>query len=228
MRRRPRLPATLIAPLLAFVLIAAAGCGSPGAQAPSPDSDPAGAGTEPPSAEGTETDTGSGEQGPVLTLIYSHPGTGLTLGVPEGWEVYPLEDAVVAMISPVRGEEDFFRENIMVTADDQFPDLTLERYVEVLADEVKNRYPDTETLESGDITIADAEGRWMVDRFTGPKGEARVYRVVLVREGTAYVLHGTAPVWTFDDYRPVFEAVARSATWIDPRLGDDAEPGDQP
>ena len=133
----------------------------------------------------------------MLTLIYSHPGTGLTLGVPEGWEVYPLEDAVVAMISPVRGEEDFFRENIMVTADDQFPDLTLERYVEVLADEVKNRYPDTETLESGDITIADAEGRWMVDRFTGPKGEAWVYRVVLVREGTAYVLHGTAPVWTF-------------------------------
>lgn len=219
MRRRLR----LLAPLLALLLIAVAGCGGPRSQAPSAGTDPAradqaGAESEPPGSEDGESD----DEEPLLTLIYSHPATGLTLGVPEGWAVYPLEDAVVAMISPQRGEEDFFRENILVTADDQFEDLTPDRYAEALAEEVRNRYPDTETLESGDITISGAEGRWLVDRFTGLKGEARVYRAVLVREEVAYVLHGTAPVWTFDDYRPVFEAVARSITWVEPPADDEA------
>ncbi|WP_374713285.1 hypothetical protein [Symbiobacterium terraclitae] len=204
MRRSVR----LLWPLAALLLLVAAGCAAPEVQAPPASGDQTGAEvTEPP-------EDGAGDaQGPQLTLTYTHPETGLTLGVPEGWTAYPVEDAVVAMISPAKGEEDFFRENLLVTADDQFPDPTLESYVEALADEVRRRYPDTETLESGDITIAGIEGRWLVDRFTGPKGEARVYRVVLVRDAVAYVFHGTAPTWTFDTYRPVFEAVVESATW---------------
>ncbi|MBP2019073.1 hypothetical protein J2Z79_002489 [Symbiobacterium terraclitae] len=198
----------LLWPLAALLLLLAAGCAAPGTEAPPAAGNRAGAGVAEPPGEGD-----AGGQGPQLTLTYTDPETGLTLGVPEGWFAYPVEDAVVAMISPAKGEEDFFRENLLVTADDQFPDPTLETYVEALEDEVRRRYPDTETLESGDITVAGIEGRWLVDRFTGPKGEARVYRVVLVRDGVAYVLHGTAPVWTFDAYRPVFEAVAQSAAW---------------
>ncbi|WP_374713058.1 hypothetical protein [Symbiobacterium terraclitae] len=198
----------LLWPLAALLLLLAAGCAAPGTDAPPAAGNRAGAGLAEPPGEGDAEG-----QGPQLTLTYTHPETGLTLGVPEGWFAYPVEDAVVAMISPAKGEEDFFRENLLVTADDQFPDPTLETYVEALEDEVRRRYPDTETLESGDITVAGIEGRWLVDRFTGPKGEARVYRVVLVRDGVAYVLHGTAPVWTFDAYRPVFEAVAQSAAW---------------
>jgi len=229
MRRRLRLLAPLLASVLALLLLALAGCGAPPGPASSTGGDPAGAENEPPSPKEEEEPS---EHDSLLTLIYSHPPTGLTVGVPEGWELYPLEDAVAAMISPERGEEDFFRENVLITADDQFPDVTLDTYTEALAEEVRSRYSDTETLESGDITISGVEGRWMVDRFTGEKGEARVYRVVLVRGSTAYVLHGTAPVWTFEDYRPIFEAVARSITWVEPRTATEgAKPGaagDQP
>lgn len=196
-------------PLVALLLLAAAGCAAPQTQTPPASGDQPGADVTEPSSDGLGQ-----EKDPLLTLTYTHPETGLSLGVPEGWTAYPVEDAVVAMISPQNGEEDFFRENLLVTADDQFPDPTLEAYEEALAAEVRRRYPDTETLESGDITIAGIQGRWLVDRFTGPKGDARVYRVVLVRDGVAYVFHGTAPTWTFDTYRPLFEAVARSATWV--------------
>ena len=210
MRRRLR----LLAPLLAILLLTAAGCGEPEAQGPAAGGDQTDVQSEPPAEGEGQQD---GQQIP-LTLVYSHPDTGLTLGVPEGWVVYPLEDAVVALISPERGEEDFFRENILVTADGQFPDPALDVYVEALEQEVRHRYPDTETLESGEATVGGVPARWIVDRFTGEKGETRVYRVVLVRDGIAYVLHGTAPVWTFDDYRPVFEAVAQSITWVEPRV----------
>ena len=208
MRRSVR----ILWPLVALLLLTAAGCGLSETKTPSAAGDQTGARVTDPQQGGAAE-----EQEPRLTLTYTHPETGLTLGVPEGWTAHPVEDAVVAMISPQNGEEDFFRENILVTADDEFPDPTLDAYVEALAAEVRRRYSDTETLEAGDITLDGIQGRWMIDRFTGPKGDARVYRVVLVREGTAYVLHGTAPVWTFDDYRPVFEAVAQSITWVEPR-----------
>ncbi|MFO7273375.1 MAG: hypothetical protein DIU55_000750 [Bacillota bacterium] len=218
MRRRLR----LLLPLLVLAFFAAAGCGTGARPVPAAGGGEAGVTAED-AAPGSEAGQDENPEIP-LTLTYSHPDTGLTLTAPEGWTVYPLEEAVVALISPQRGEEDFFRENILVTADDQFPDPTLDRYVAALEAEVRNRYPDTETLESGDLTIAGVPGRWLVDRFTGEKGEARVYRVVLIRDGTAYVLHGTAPVWTFDSYRPIFEAVARSITWVEPPVEDEAAP----
>lgn len=205
MRRRYPLLALLLAFLL---LIAAAGCSSPPP-------------TEPTEAEGPEAsepaEAGGEEPEEVeLTQSFVDRDTGLTFGVPELWTAVPTEDAVITLLSPQNGEEDFFLENVVVVADDQFEDLTMEAYLEALNFEVRNRYPDTETLESGDMTIAGLPAHWMVDRFTGPKGEARVYRVVIIREAVAYVLHGTSPVWSFDRYRPVFEAIAQSVTWVDP------------
>jgi len=181
------------------------------------ESVPAGEEAEaPPEAPSESTTAGAESEEVQLTQTYTDPQTGLSFGVPDQWAAYPVEDAVVAMISPQNGEEDFFRENVLVTADEQFADRTLERYVEALNAEVRARYPDTETLESGDTTVAGLPARWLVDKFTGPKGETRVYRVVLVREQVAYVFHGTAPVWSFDKYRSVFEAMAQSIHWGEP------------
>lgn len=219
MRRRP----WLLFLLLAFLLLSAVGCSS--AQTPAP---------EPSEKEGSEpaesAASAGGEETEEVELIqtFADPKTGLTLGVPDKWTAVPMVDAMITLISPQNGEEDFFLENAVVTADDQFEDLTMEAYLEALNLELRNRYPDTETLESGDITIADLPAHWMVDKFTGPKGEARVYRVVVIRENVAYVLHGTSPVWSFDRYRPVFEAIAKSATWVDPASLGPSESAAQP
>ncbi|MEW8977390.1 MAG: hypothetical protein AB2385_03210 [Symbiobacterium sp.] len=227
-----RLRSSLLALLLTTLVLLAAGCDGPRARTPAVENagpehvsdapTPAvGGGSEP--AEGEdEDDVGSS----LLALTYVDPETGLSVGIPGDWAAYETEDAVVVMVSPQVGEDDIFLENVVVTADDHFPDPTLDVYVEAMEAEVRNRYPDTETLESGDIVVSGVPGRWMVDRFTAPKGEARVYRTVLVREGIAYVIHGTALAPTFDKYRPIFEAVVRSVTWVEPDAGSgDAEGG---
>lgn len=159
----------------------------------------------------------SQKKGVTLKQVYSDEKTGLTVQTPIYWEATMKDDALAVFLSPQNGVEDLYRENVVITADDQFENLTLAAYLKALADEIRNRYPDTETLESGEVEIDSIMGHWMVDSFTGSKGPAKVYRVVLVREGVAYVFHGTAPTQTFDElYRPIFEAMARSIHWPKP------------
>lgn len=158
----------------------------------------------------------TGQKAPTLAQGYQDPKTGLVVKTPYGWEAAPYEGAVVALLSPPAGAEDIFRENVLITYDDQFKNLNLAAYLKALAHDVRQRYPDTQTVESGEIEIAGIMGHWMIDTFTGAKGPSKVYRVVLIREGAAYVFHGTAPVATFDRYRPIFEAIARSITWPKP------------
>ncbi|MFZ5813845.1 MAG: hypothetical protein ACOY93_00900 [Bacillota bacterium] len=205
----------LLLPLLAALL---AGCGTPAAKK----------GTEPPAQTGEQGGAKTGEapapssdpqaekKGPVLKQLYTDEKTGLSVRTPILWEAGEKEGTVVVLISPQNGVEDLFRENIVITADDQFKDLTLAAYLKALGEEIRKRYPDTQTLESGEVEIDGILSHWMVDAYTGPKGPARVYRVVVIREQVAYVFHATAPEQTFELYRPTFEAIARSIAWPKP------------
>lgn len=142
---------------------------------------------------------------------FEDPATGIALQVPKGWNATPgLNESIVAMISPLNGEEDLFQENAILFVDKQFKDPTMKSYLEALAAEVRKRYPDTKTLEEGDMPVNGVDAHWLVDSFSGPKGPMKVYRLVLVHKETAYVLHGTSPAQTFDRYRPNFEAIGKS------------------
>lgn len=210
----------IVLPLLLALL---AGCTSAPKEAEKPASQEPKAGET--RAGQSETDPKGGEtaakqepekKAPSLSQGYQDPRTGLVVKSPYGWEAAPYEEAVVALLSPSAGEEDIFRENVLITYDDQFKDLTMASYLKALAYDVRQRYPDTETVESGEVEIAGLMGHWMVDTFTGAKGPSKVYRVVVIREPGAYVLHGTAPVATFDRYGPIFEAIAKSMAWPKP------------
>lgn len=199
----------LAALLLVFLLPAAAGCG--------------------PQEAPMETAREAGESGPEeeeyeLTQLFQDPVTGLTVRVPEDWLAFRVEGAVVALLSPLSGDEDFYQENVLITADDQFPEMDMPAYLEALDYDVKQRYPDTQTLESGEIEIGSIPAHWQVDAFTGPKGPARVYRVVIIRDQVAYVFHATALEYTFEKYRPLFEAIAATMEWQAPGAAGDAQP----
>jgi len=188
----------LAALLLALLLLGAAGCHP----------------RETPPETGQEAgEAGADEKEFELTQLFRDPVTGLSVRVPEDWLAFQVEGAVVALLSPLSGDEDFFQENILITADDQFPDMTMPAYLEALEYDVKQRYPDTRTLESGELEIDSLPAHWHVDAFTGPKGPAMVYRVVIIREQVGYVFHATALEYTFDKYRPLFEAIAGTISW---------------
>lgn len=158
----------------------------------------------------------SEQKAPTLSQGYQDPKTGLVVKSPHGWQAAPYEGAVVALLSPAANEDDIFQENVLITHDDQFKNLNMAAYLKALAYDVRQRYPDTQTLESGEIEIAGTMAHWLVDSFTGPKGPTKVYRVVVIKAPSAYVLHGTAPAATFDRYRPTFEAIAASMAWPKP------------
>lgn len=211
LRRKDRL--LMLLPLLLVTLLV--GCSKPaGSPAPGGES----SSDKKPAASKAGAGPSDSATSPAVQFPqrYEDDKTGLTIGVPEGWVATPYQEALVALISPQNGEEDFFLENLLITADDQFKDLTLASYLKALAAEVRKRYPDTQTLESGEVEVAGIAGHWMVDSFTGSKGATQVYRVVLVNGPVAYVLHGTAPVQSFERYRPIFEAMAQSVTWESP------------
>lgn len=199
----------IVLPLLLALL---AGCG--GKAAENGGESPTGeANTGPRAVEPGETK----EKKPAaLPQSYADERTGLTLKTPYGWTAAPYEGALVALISPSAGEEDIFLENVLITYDDQFKNLNMAAYLKALAYDVRQRYPDTNTEESGEIEIDGIMGHWMIDTFTGPKGPSKVYRVVLIKEPAAYVFHGTAPAGTFDRYKPIFEAIAASIAWPEP------------
>lgn len=205
-----RLRTRLAALLTGLLLLTAAGCSSQSgkSQADAPQTE---------SEQESKGDGNTHETEPSasvkLPLSYSDPKTGIALSLPDGWTANAQDGAVVALISPQNGNEDFFRENVLITADDQFQNLTMDAYLKAMDHEVRQRYADTKTEESGEIEIDGLKGHWQVDAFTGTKGLSRVYRVVLIRETVAYVFHATAPAYTFDRYRPVFEAIARSIHW---------------
>lgn len=171
-------------------------------------------------SETAEPETGEKQpekKGVALNQLFTDEQTGLSLQAPLYWEAVMKDGAVVVLVSAQNGPEDLYRENVMITADHQFKDLTLAAYLKALTAEVRKRYPDTETLENGEVEVDGIRGHWLVDSFTLPNsGPAKVYRVVLVREAAAYVFHGTSPAPTFDLYRPVFEAMAKSMTWSRP------------
>ncbi len=218
--RSPRVPfgRWLVVPLL-FLLLA--GCSRPessdGTGDPAKGSDASAAQTTGKGTKGKPASDAAEEEGPALEQTFHDDQGRIELKVPEGWEAMGYEGALVALISPQNGEEDFFRENLLVTHDTEFENLTFPRYLKALEVEVRNRYPDTETLESGEIEIAGEMAHFLVESFTSLKGPAKVYRVVILRGSTAYVLHATAPVQSFDRYRPIFEAIAKSVTFPEPK-----------
>lgn len=204
----------LAAFLLVLLLLGAAGCRSGGTDAP-PETDP------------EAGETAQEEEEFELPQLYLDPATGLAVRLPEDWIAALMDDAVVALLSPLNGEEDFFQENVVITADDQFPDLTMPAYLEALEYNVRQIYGDTQTLESGELEIDSLPAHWQVDAFTSAKGPARVYRVVIIREQVAYVFHATALEYTFDRYRPLFEAIAASIHWPPPEAaGETGETGE--
>lgn len=204
----------IVLPLLLAVL---AGCGgkavengggSTGGETPTGESK-----LDPKAAEEVQTKE---EKPAALPQSYVDEKTGLTVKTPYGWTAAPYEGALVALISPSAGEDDIFLENVLITHDDQFKNLSMAAYLRALAYDVRQRYPDTETVESGEIEIDGIMGHWMIDTFTGSKGPSKVYRVVLIQEPAAYVFHGTALAATFDRYKPIFEAIATSMAWPEP------------
>jgi len=210
--------------LLAVVLVA--GCSRPAAKAPASEEKAEAASGEAVSADPPKQEAGSGEQAaaasgtaaaPELDQTFDDPQGRMSLKAPAGWLAYGYEGAVVALVSPQNGVDDFFLENVLVTADAQFEDLTFPRYMKALEAEVRKRYPDTQQVETGEIEVDGQTAHFLVESFTSDKGPAKVYRVVIIRETTAYVLHATAPVQTFDRYRPIFEAMARSITFPKPQ-----------
>lgn len=197
--------------LLPLALLLLAGCSSaPAKKAEAPSE------KTPASQADSSTGKESEKKGPSLSLTYTNEQTGLNLKTPSGWEAQPVEGALVALISPQNGVEDLFRENILITRDDKFPAPTMASYLQALSQEVRKRYADTETAESGEIEIDGIMAHWMVDTFTGPKGPSKVYRVVLLKDSVPYVFHATALAPTFDLYRPTFEAIAKSISWPKP------------
>jgi hypothetical protein len=203
---------------LPLLLLLFAGCGK--AQAPASTSAPKAAepqATAPKATDAKESQAKAGEAQKIsLVQTYKDEKTGLAVSIPANWTAVPYEGALMALISPATGEDDIFRENVLITHDDAFKNLSLAAYLKALAYDVRQKYPDTQTLESGEIEIGGLQGHWLIDSFTGPKGPAKVYRVVLIKDAAAYVFHGTAPVQTFDRYRPVFETIARSIAWPKP------------
>lgn len=195
--------------LLPLAISLLAGCSSAGKNKDAAPSESAPKGAQSTSKE-------SEKKGPDLPLNYTDQQTGLTLKTPSGWEAAPYEGAVIALISPQNGVEDLFRENILITRDDKFPSPNMLSYLQALAQEVRKRYPDTETVESGEVEIDGMMAHWMIDSFTGPKGAAKVYRVVFLKDSVPYVLHATALAPTFDLYRPAFEGIAKSIAWPKP------------
>lgn len=211
--RRSTIAHWLLLPLLLALLV---GCG--GGSTPKTGTDPAK--SDAPASDTTEPEgvkTQPEQKGVTLKQHFTDEQTGLSIQAPLYWETSWKEGALVVLVSALNGPEDLYRENVVIIADDQFKDLTLVSYLKALATEVRERYPDTETLESGEIEVDGIIGHWLVDSFTLPRtGPAKVYRVVLVKESVAYVFHGTSPNLTFDLYRPSFEAMAKSMTWSKP------------
>lgn len=136
---------------------------------------------------------------------FSPEGAPFSLEVPADWEIEG--GLVTAIVSPLEGPKDTFRENFKISVSPFAPGMTLDQYV-------KNSltiYAKIWTVkEQRETTLGGVPATYvLLDQKIGPV-TTRVAKYFLAHEGQAMVLSGAAEPKAFERYAPTFARMAQS------------------
>lgn len=147
--------------------------------------------------------------------LYENSKAGYRVLYYNQWTVEQVEgiDAVV-FLSPLEGERDTSRENVVVFVTELKPgDSTdIHQYVERDLTAMKEQNPELRVIESTAVTLADSPAHKVV-YITGKEtgGELNItVQVGTIKEDTLYLLTYISVISTYNKYLPIFEKMVDS------------------
>ena len=170
--------------ILLVLLAFAAGCASPGQNAPSTSSD-------------------KKEQG---FLVYEDKAYGVRMGYAADWQQKEQEGTIVSFLSPKSSSSDPFQENINLVMNDlSGQQISLDDYTTASLETLRGVFPDMAVGESGSTTLDGNPAHKIV--YTAKAGGAnlKVMQAWTIKDDISYVLTYTAEEAAFPDYVGVMQ-----------------------
>ncbi len=134
-----------------------------------------------------------------------------TIGYPKEWDRQEgVLGSAVALLSPLEGSSDNFRESVNVLVQTLPDKMTLDEYTKLSLDQASKLITGFDLLDQGSTTVAGSPARQM--HYRGQQGVFRleIKQVWMVQDGKAFVLTYTAEREQYTADLPTAEAMFAS------------------
>jgi|GEM_PF-4719681 len=157
----------------------------------------------------------------ALTLsgyAYEGPNHVYSIAFPKEWSVDENESNGISWVtarSPAEKEGDSYLENIQITYNQKSSDKTLNQYLPVMLQFMKEKYADVNIKEIGSTTLGGQEAKWILFTSQGPDESGRQVALKAIHYILDYKQHlmiilCVAPVDRFDEWKPSFEETLKT------------------
>ncbi len=130
-------------------------------------------------------------------LTYENFDYGVKIGYPSDWEQKETEAVIIAFVPPKTNASDTFQENLGLTMNDLAGQgLTLQKYNEIVIEQLKQTFSDINIIESGSTVLSKNPAHRVV--FTA--SNLKFMQVWTIKNDLAYVWSYAAAENSYSDY----------------------------
>jgi hypothetical protein len=143
---------------------------------------------------------------------YHSKEKGFSIQFPKGWEIkeHTMKSDIAEVVVQAAGNEGNSYQQINVAVENLPNEMGVEEYFQKEKEELSKMLPQFQAVEEGKETLNSQPGRWLVYTMQAKDTQAKLIVYALVKGKQGYSITGGAMASQFDQYRPKFEASARS------------------
>ena len=143
---------------------------------------------------------------------YHSKEKGFSIQFPKSWEIkeHTMKSDVAEIVVAAAGTEGNGYQQINVAVENLPNEMGVEEYFRKEKEELSKALPQFQALEEGKETLNNQAARWLVYSMQTKDTPAKLIVYTVVKGKQGYSITGGTLVNQFDQYRPKFEATAKS------------------
>jgi len=150
--------------------------------------------------------------GMMLTSYrYQSHSLGFAVEIPDEWELGEAADSdIMVVLSPVEGEEDLFRENMNIIVTKLDVNVSLRELYNLNVANAKQMLNNFQIVEVELMEINGVQAIKLIYTFQYEQTLMKNIVYLLLHKGTMYTMTFSSLDHRFNEFRPLFETIARS------------------